>query len=815
MTALLQDLRFGLRTLLRAPGFTTMAVLTLALGIGANSALFSVVNGVLLNPLPYPEPDRLMAVFGFTNDVGRGPVSYLNYLDWQNDNATFSGFAAFRNTDELLTGMGEGERLSALMISAEFFPTLGVQPIAGRVFRKEEDQVGGTPVVMISAGLWQRKFGGAREAVGRMLTLNGQAREIVGVAPANFAWNARARDIYIPIGQWADPTFRNRGVSFGTHVVGRLKPGVTIAQAQADMSRIASTLSASFPDSNKGLGIAILPLKQSIVGDVQALLFVLLGAVSFVLLIACANVANLLLARATGRTREFAIRAALGAGRGRMVRQLLTESTLLAVAGGVAGLAVAYWGVEAALGLLPGALPRSGEIRLDGHVLLFTLGASLLVGVLFGLAPAWRLSREHLQARMNEGGRGSSRPRHRTQAVFVAAEMALALILLAGAGLMIRSLSALSNIDPGFNPHDVLTFNTTLPRGLADRPQAQRALLRQIHDSLMGIPGLQFASLQGGALPMQGESDLPFWIEGHPKPATVQEMPNCLFYLVEPDYLKAMGTPLLRGRFFTDQDNERGAQVAVIDEAFARKYFGGEDPIGKRLNFPVLDIKPEIIGIARHVKHAGLDADATYAIQAQVYLPFMQLPDRFMPLLANGIGVVARIRGPQSEVAPAVRHAMAQINSDQVVYAVQMMDDIIAEYLAGRRFSMTLLGIFAVLALALAGVGIYGVVSYFVGERTHEIGIRMALGAQRADVLRSVLGRGAVMAMAGVGIGLVGALLSTWVLTRQQMLYGVDARDPLTLAVVSVVLMAISLAACWVPAWRAMRTDPLVALRYE
>jgi len=815
MSTFLQDLRFGLRTLLKNPGFTAVAILTLALGIGANSALFSVVNGVLLNPLPYPESDRLMAVFASTSESEHGSVTYLNFLDWQKGNTTFSGLAAFRNTDELLTGMGEGERLSAYMVSAEFFPTLGVQPVAGRLISRQEDRVGGTPVVMISAALWQRKFGAAPDTVGKSLTLNGQSYEIVGVTPASFALYGRARDVYIPIGQWADPTFRNRGVSFGTKVVGRLKPGVTIAQAQADMGRIAGNLAASYPDSNKGLGIAIMSLKQNIVGDVQAPLVVLLGAVAFVLLIACANVANLLLARATGRTREFAIRAALGAGRGRIVRQLLTESVLLAVAGGAAGLAIAYWGTEAVLGLVPGALPRSGEVHLDGRVLLFTLGASLFVGLLFGLVPALRLSREQLQSTMKEGGRGSSRPRHRTQAVFVAAEMALALVLLAGAGLMIRSLSALWSIDPGFNPHNVLTFDTTLPRGLAGNPQAQRAQLRQIHDTLVGIPGVQFASLQGGALPMQGQSDVPFWIEGHPKPATVREMPNCLFYLVEPDYLKAMGTPLVRGRFFTDQDNERGAHVVVIDEAFARKYFAGEDPIGKRLNLALIDTKPEIIGIARHVKHEGLDADATSAIQAQIYLPFMQLPDRLMPLLANGIGVAARIRGRQSDIAPAIRHALAHVNSDQVVYGVQAMDDVIAEYLGDRRFSMTLLGIFAALALALAGVGIYGVVSYIVGERTHEIGIRMALGAQRADVLRGVLGRGAMMTLAGVGIGLAGALLSTWVLAKRHMLYGVDARDPLTLVFVSVVLMAISLLACCVPAWRAMRTDPIVALRYE
>jgi predicted permease len=433
--------------------------------------------------------------------------------------------------------------------------------------------------------------------------------------------------------------------------------------------------------------------------------------------------------------------------------------------------------------------------------------------MLFGLAPALKLSRGSVSETLKEGGRGSSGARHKTQSTFVAIELALALVLLVGAGLMIRSLTALWNVNPGFNPHNLLTFDTTLPPGLEQNPNGLRSVLRQLHGVLTAIPGVQAVSLQGGSLPMQGDSELPFWKEGQARPATLREMPEALFYLVEPDYLKAMGTPLLRGKFFTEQENEHSQPVVVIDEVFARKYYPNEDPIGKRINLAFLETQPEIIGIAGHVKHWGLDSDATATIQAQIYLPFMQLPDKLMPLVAKGIGLVARTAPPPGEVAPVVRATMAKMNSNEVVYGVQTMDEIVADSLAARRFSMILLGVFAVLALVLSSIGIYGVISYLVGQRTHEIGIRMALGAQQGDVLKLVLGQGMRMALIGVGVGLAAAIGLTRLMSK--MLFHVSATDPVTLIGVSVVLTAVALAACYIPARRAMRTDPIIALRYE
>lgn len=813
MNTLFQDLRFGIRTLAKAPGFTAIAILTLALGIGANSALFSVVNGVLLNPLPYPDPDQLTAVYATTNTFGHSSITYPNFLDWQKENTSFSAYAAFRNQDYFLTGAGDGEQLRGWQISADFFKVLGVNPILGRTIRPEEDVVGGTPVAMISAGLWQRKFGASPNIIGKSITLNGTDREIVGVVPASFNLYTRPRDIYVPIGQWNDPTFRDRRISFGTQSIGRLKPGVAIQQAQADMDRIAKNLAATYPEANKGSGIALVPFKKDMVGDIQPFLLVLLGAVGFVLLIACANVANLLLARSTGRVREFAIRAAMGASRGRVIRQLLTESVILAIVGGGLGLGIAYWGTKAVLQTLPQALPRSHEIGLDSHVLLFNLGISLLVGAIFGLAPALKLSRTGVQETLKEGGRGASGTRHRTQSIFVVIEMAMALILLAGAGLMIRSLAALWSVNPGFDPHNVLTFDMTFPRGRVKSGESIRAMLREVHSALTAVPGVQFASLQGGSLPMQGDSELPFWLEGHPKPATQKDMDIALFYLVEPDYLKAMGTPLLRGRFLAEQDTEHAPPVVVIDEDFAKKFFPNQDPIGKRINLALLDTQPEIVGVTGHVKHWGLDSDAKAPIQAQMYLPAMQLPDQIMLLIANGAGLVARTNGANGDVSAAIRQIMQHMSSEQVVYNVSSMEEIVSDSLAARRFSMILMGVFAALALVLASVGIYGVVSYMVGQRTHEIGIRMALGAQQSDVLRIVLGQGAIMALAGVGAGLIGAIALTRLMAK--MLFNVSPTDPITLAGVSVLLTLVALLACYAPARRAMRTDPIIALRYE
>ena len=811
MGALAQDIRYAIRTLAKTPGFTAIAVLTLMLGIGANTALFSVVNGVLLNPLPYAQPDRLAALYEKTANFQRSSISYPNFLDWQKDNHSFDSMAAYRTDEFNMTGAGEPERLRGDMISADFFSLFGVQPVIGRNFSADEDRVGGAPVVLISGGFWKRRFGSSPDVLGKTITLNATDYEIVGVIPASFRLD-RNNDVYVPIGQWNDSTFRDRRVSMGMRAVGRLKAGITLDQARADMADIARNLETAYPEADKGMGVTVMSLKKAITGDIEPFLFVLLGAVGFVLLIACANVANLMLARATGRTREFAIRTALGASSMRVVRQLLTESVLLSLAGGALGLLLAAWGTGLVLQLVPDAVPRAREIGVDGRVLLFTFAVSIAAGILFGLAPALKTLRPDLQETLKEGGRGLSGTKHRAQGVFVAVETAMALVLLVGAGLMIRTLSALWSVNPGFNPHHALTFNVALPPGIGTNGPAARALIREVHDGLAAIPGVEAVSLEGGSLPMMGDSEVPFWLEGQPKPTNDNDMNWSLFYITEPDYLKAMGIPLERGRFLTAQDDERGPAVIVIDETFAKKFFANQDPIGKRINIDLLGVQPEIIGVVGHVKHWGLDTDATQPIQAQLYLSIMQVPDRFMPLFTSA-GVVLRTQGDPLPLTSAIRAMIGRVNSKQVVYSVETMDEVVSDSLAARRFSMALLGIFAGLALVLSSIGIYGVISYLVGQRTHEIGIRMALGAQRGDVMGMVIGQGAKMALAGVAIGLAAA----FALTREmaKMLYGVSATDPLTFAGVAVALVIVALAACYIPARRAMRVDPLVALRYE
>ena len=592
MSALFQDLKYGLRMLAKNPGFTAVAIITLALGIGANTAIFSVVNGVLLNPLRYAEPERLVALYSRTPDSPWWSISYPNFLDWVRENRSFSALAGYRTDSFDLTGIGEPERLPAEMISASFFPLLGVRPAIGRTFLPEEDQIGAAPVVLISDGFWKRKFGAAPDAVGKTLTLNGTAYTIVGVIPADFHYsgnNFHLGDVYVPIGQWNDPTFRDRRTGMGMNAVGRLKPGVTFEQANADMDALGRHLAEEYPEANRGTGITLVPLKQNVVGDTQPFLLVLLAAVGFVLLIACVNVANLLLARSTARTHEFAIRTALGANRARVVRQLLTESVLLALAGGGLGLLIASWGMRAALRVLPEALPRAEEVHLDGRVLLFTLATSFLAGILFGLVPGLKTSQADLHETLKEGGRGSSGARHSAQRVFVVAEMALALVLLAGAGLMIRSLAKLWSVDPGFDPHHVVTFRVSLPPAASSNPDSARAAWRRIQDQVATVPGVQSASLTTAAMPMSGDSEVPFWLEGQPKPPSQAEMKQTLFYIVQPNYLKAMGIPLLRGRFLSSEDKEHTPLVTVIDERFAKLYFGNQDPIGKRINFDILN----------------------------------------------------------------------------------------------------------------------------------------------------------------------------------------------------------------------------------
>ncbi|MGC2466420.1 MAG: ABC transporter permease [Candidatus Acidiferrum sp.] len=813
METVLQDFRYAVRMLGKAPGFTAIAIVTLALGIGANTALFSVVNGVLLNPLAYPHSGELVAIYGKTPGFEHAPINYANFLDWQRETRTFSSMAMYRNQDYNFAGTGEGERLTGYMISADFFSTLGVRPILGRSFRADDDHVGAAPVVMLGGGFWKREFGASLEIAGRPIILNGTSYTIVGVIPAGFTFYGQDRDVYTPIGQWNDASFRDRRVDVSAHGIGRLKLGVTLSEAKAEMDGVAQNLAAAYPEADKAVGITLVSMKEDIVGNVQPLLIVLLAAVGFLLLIACANVANLLLARAMGRSREFAIRAALGASHVRVIRQLLTESILLAGVGGALGLLLAFWGTKAVLGTLPGALPRANEVSLDSRVLLFTMGLSLFAGILFGLAPALKTSRVDLQEILKESGRGASGARHRLQGVFVAVEVAMALVLLVGAGLMVRSLAALWRVNPGFNPSHAITFSLSLPAAPATSSAETRARLRQFDDKMQNIPGVQAVSVTLGSRPMIHNSSLPFWIEAQAKPANLQEMPQAMFYLVEAGFERAMGVTLERGRFITAQDNENAPVVVDIDDVFARTYFPDENPIGKRIHLAGFNVQAEIVGVVGHVKQWGLDADAKSAIEAQFDYPFMQLPEKLMPLAADAVAVVLRTEGDPTAVMGDVRRAVEEIDPREVVYNVQTMDEVVSNSFAARRLSMILLGVFAGLALVLACVGIYGVISYLVGQRTHEMGVRVALGAQRSDVLRLVIGHGARMALIGVAIGIGAALGLTRLMANQ--LFGVSAHDPLTFCGVATLLIIVAVAACYIPARRAMRVDPMIALRHE
>jgi predicted permease len=721
--------------------------------------------------------------------------------------------ALYRNEPYNLTGTGETELVGGSMISSDFFPTLGVAPILGRNFRTDDDRAGAAPVVMLGGGLWKRKFGSSPDVIGKSIILNGASYTIVGVVPPSFNFYGSERDLYTPAGQWTDPSFLDRRIEVSAHAIGRLKPGVTLAQAKADMDGISQNLAAAYPEADKDIGVNLVSMKQDIVGNVQPFLLVLLAAVGFLLLIACANVANLLLARSMGRSREFAIRAALGANQTRVIRQLLTESVLLAGLGGALGLLLAFWGTKAVLATLPGALPRANEVSLDSRVLLFTVVLSLFAGIVFGLAPALKTSRVNLQDVLKKSGTGSGGARHGLHGVFVAVEVALALVLLVGAGLMIRSLTALWRVDPGFNPNHAITFVLSLPADPNTTSAETRARLRLFDDKMNNIPGVKAVSVTLGSRPMIHNSSEVFWIEGEPKPANLHDMHPALFYLAEAGFQKAMGVTLERGRFITPQDDENAPIVVDIDDVFARTYFPHEDPIGKRINLSTFNVQAEIVGVVGHVKQWGLDADPKSAIEAQFDYPFMQVPEKLMPLMATVVAVVLRTEGDPTAVMGDVRRAVAEIDSREAVYNVQTLDTVIANSFAARRLSMILLGIFAALALVLACVGIYGVISYLVGQRTREIGVRMALGAQPSDVLRLVVGHGTKMALIGVAIGIGAALGLTRLMVNQ--LFGVSAYDPLTFAGVALLLIIVAAAACYIPGRRATRVDPMVALRYE
>ncbi|HXG68904.1 MAG TPA: ABC transporter permease [Blastocatellia bacterium] len=804
METLAQDIRYGVRTLVKNPGFTIVAVIALALGIGANSAIFTVVNGVILRPLPYEDPEELVLVWETrpARNIMRGVFSPADFLDTRNQNQVFEDMAAFNGANITRTDGGEPERVRGNRVSHGFFSILGIQPALGRAFLPEDEKFGNHRVVILSHGYWQRRFAGDPDVIGKTLTLNSQPHTVIGILPAGFrfVWDSEEADMWLPLAFAEDKLARG---SRYLPVIARLKPGVSREQAQAEMDALAASLEQQYPDSNAGRGVFVASMHEEIVGDIRLALYVLLAAVAFVLLIACANVANLLLARAAGRQREVALRLALGASRFRLVRQFLTESVLLSMFSGALGLVLALWGLDFLKAVSPGDIPRLNEIGLDFRALGFTLGISLLTGLLFGIAPALQASNLDLNEALKEGGRSATVGfrRQRLRSLFVVAEVALALVLLIGAGLLIRSFLRLQEVKPGFDPNNVLTMAISLPEARYPKPEQQAAFFRQLLENLETLPGVETV---GAVLPLpysHSNYSYTFDIEGRPS-AAPGERTAASWRAVSPDYFRAMRIPLLKGRAFTEQDVRNAEKVIIINETMAQRYFPDEDPIGKRMTIGINNITARIVGIVGDVKFAGLDSE----LSPEMYTPYPQTT-------AGVMNIVMRTTGDPASVIAAARSQAQLLDRDLPVYDIKPMEERLSESVAQPRFNTLLLTIFAAVALALAVVGIYGVMSYSVTQRTHEIGIRMALGAGRGDVLRLVVGQGMALALVGVGVGLAGAyFLTRWL---ESLLFGVTATDPATFAAISLLLVAVALFASYIPARRATKVDPMVALRHE
>ncbi len=815
MESLLQDLRFGARMLVKQPGFTLIAVLTLALGIGANTAVFSFVNAVLLRPLAYKDPERLVMLNHYYPklDLISG-VSAIGYTHYRDTNKSLESITAFAPWPVNLTGAGDPERLQGAMVTATFFPTLGVNVARGRTFSPGEDQPGRNSVVVVSDGLWRRLFGADPQLIGKSLTLDGASYTVIGIMPPSFQFG---REFGQEINLWSPLQFtpnqlqttqwRNDQFS----VIARLKPGVTLPQAQAEMDTIAANVRQQYFSGGaadpSSWGLLLRGLHELVVGAIRPALLLLMGAVGLVLLIACANVANLLLVSATARQKELAIRSALGADRIRVIRQLLTESVLLALVGGGLGLLLAFWGIEALVTLNQANIPRAHEIGLDTRALAFTVGAALLTGLLFGLMPALYASKTELHETLKEGGHsGSGGPGRGMRSLFVVSEVAIALVLLIGAGLLIRSFLRLQEVNPGFNPQNILVMQLSLPDSKYREPQKRDSFFQQALQQIQTLPGVKSASLST-SIPMSGViSGSSFWIEGRATPPG-QVMPWGNLWFAGSTYFQTLEIPLRKGRYFTDGDSLDAMGVAIIDETMGRKYWPDEDPLGKRISIGERDPQGnlrwrEVVGVVGHVKHKGLDGDSP----AQYYVPHRQI------VIPRAFLVVRTISEPSS-LTSAVRGAIQAIDKELPVFKVTTMEQMVADSTAQRLFVMLLLGIFAAIALVLAAIGLYGVMSFSVAQRTHEIGVRMALGARVRDVLKLVIGQGIKLALVGVVIGLGGA----WALTRlmQTLLFGVSATDWLTFAAVAGLLTLVAFVACYLPARRAARVDPLVALRHE
>ncbi len=820
----MNDLRFALRQLVKNPGFTAVAVLTLALGIGANTAIFSVVNGVLLKPLPFPESNRLVFLQETNKSFGSMSISYPNFTDWRAQQTVFEHIGVYNTGSYNLTGHGDPVRLLGARISADALTALQVRPALGQLFSNEEDKPGGQPVVVLSHRLWQTTFGGDLAVVGKSINLDGRAYSVVGVMPANFAFLNHA-EIWVPVGQLAgQESWQGRGNHPGLSGVARLKPGVSVDQARAEMNTIAVRLEEQYPDSNRNNRVRLEPLIENRVGNVRDALWILLGAVGFVLLIACANVANLLLARAAVRQKEMAVRAALGAGRWRIVRQLLTESVLLSVIGGLLGLLLARWWLKLILVLAGNAIPRVTEIGIDTGVLLFTGGVAVLTGMIFGLAPAWQASRPDVQDVLKDATRGVTRGRARLRHGLIVAEVALTLLLLVGAGLLLRSFHHLQTLNPGFSHERVLSFRLDLPDRKYPTPDQQISFYQRLTEKLRALPGVQQVGVAYQFPLAQQGWQTGFLIEGKPEPPP-GEMQSMEVTPASPDYFRAMGIPLLRGRYFTDQDNlehlrgrdfaglndgqrwAAGLNAIIVDEEFVRRHWPNEDPIGKRVLLPwgPRERRPAltVVGVVARVKVRQLNEQGGFV---QSYLSLWQAA-------GSSRSVVMKTTLPPETLFNAARQQVQALDPDQPIYDMRTLVEVRDRSLAPQRLNLMLLGIFAGVALALAVIGLYGVLAYAVAQRTREIGVRMALGAQRRDVLGLIVRQGMTLALVGVVLGLLGALgLTRWLTS---LLYEIKPQDPLTFAIVPVVLAVVALLACWIPARRAARVEPMEALRYE
>ena len=820
MSTLWQDIRYGVRMLWKNRSISAIVILALALGIGANTAIFSVVNAVLLRPLPYEDSDQLVFLNEKSPVLDEMSISYPNFTDWRTHNQTFEKMAVYNRGSYNLTGSGEAERIVTGQMSADMFTVLRVSPLHGRVYTNDEDKPGGAPVVVLSYGLWQRRFGGQMSILNQAITLNNKSYTVIGIMPQTYQYPSRV-EMWVPVGQLADQTsWQERGNHPGLYGVGRLKPGVTLAQAEADLNTLAANLEKQYPDTNAGNRVRMRPLMEIYVSEVRRALWVIFAAVGFVLLIACANIANLLLARATARRKEMAIRTAVGASRWRLARQLLTESILLSLIGGAIGLMLARWGIDLILYVSPDAIPRSREIGLDWTVLVFTIGVSFATGILFGLIPAIQAGEVDVHETLKETGRGLS-GRQWLRSSLVVAEVATTLVLLIAAGLMIRSFYLLQKVNPGFSYEHLTSFSVALPEKKYATAEVRASFYNRLLENIRALPGVESAAAASG-LPLGNNGwQMGFAIEGQPPPSPDQRplMESCL---VTPDYFKAMNIPVLRGRVFDDRDDRShlagrdlskmnedeqfmaGWNKIVIDEEFARRHWPNEDPVGKRIKQGANDSRAlEVIGVVGRVKMEGLNQDSN---RVQAYLPFLQLPFDSMTVIVKG-------SSDPNQLISSIRGAVKEIDPEQPIYNPRTMYEIRAESVASERLNLTLLSIFAGIALVLAIVGIYGVMSYSVTQRTHEIGIRMAIGARPRDVFAMVLGQGMKLALIGVAIG----LLLAFALTRlmQTMLFGVEPTDVPTFAAISILLISVAVLACYLPGRRATKVEPTISLRYE